>query len=256
MFPSSGSTTATKVWGQGGSFTSNTQNLNGLSASSLAGVTAVLTDAAANIYISDCLNNRILLYPPGSTAATRVWGQNGPDFDATSRFIALESSVAPLLGTYSAEVTNAMTTNGVNQGGVTMTSGNYPYGSAVDPSTGGLYFAQYGNHRILYFPPGSGIATRVYGQQGSYTTNTGNAGGLSATSFLGPVNCIVDSTGHLFVADLSNARVLYFGNLGSTTATFAYGQPNLVSSTAAVTQTGLTCPYGLALTPSGGLYGE
>jgi sugar lactone lactonase YvrE len=56
-----------------------------------------------------------------------------------------------------------------------------PYGVALD-SSGNLYVADSYNNRVLFYPSGSTTATRVYGQLGSFTTNTQNNGGISANS--------------------------------------------------------------------------
>ncbi len=59
--------------------------------------------------------------------------------------------------------------------------------NAMFDSSGNLYIADYSNNRVLYYPSGSTTATRVYGQAGSFTTNTANNGGISANSLYGPM---------------------------------------------------------------------
>ncbi len=76
-------------------------------------------------------------------------------------------------------------------------------------SSGNLYIADATNNRVLYYPAGITTATRVYGQPG-FTTNTGNNGGVSATSLSYPAGVALDGSGNLFVADDSNNRVLMF----------------------------------------------
>ena len=90
LFYPAGSTTATQVYGQGGSFTSNAQNNGGVSANSLFSPQAVVVDSGGNLYVADYFNSRVLFYPSGSTTATRVYGQGGsftsnnPQTDANS----------------------------------------------------------------------------------------------------------------------------------------------------------------------------
>jgi hypothetical protein len=60
---------------------------------------------------------------------------------------------------------------------------------------------------VLFYPSGSTTATRVYGQGGSFTTNTANKGGVSANSLDNAQGIAVDSSGDLYVAELYNARV-------------------------------------------------
>jgi len=82
-FPCLGSP-ATKVFGQGGSFTSNTcdsDTIDGTStANDLCDPTGVAVDASGNLYVADEINNRILEYKTPLTtdvAADRVFGQGG-----------------------------------------------------------------------------------------------------------------------------------------------------------------------------------
>jgi hypothetical protein len=117
--------------------------------------------------VADYVNNRVLSFPSGSTIATQVWGQDGR---FTTRF-----------------------------SGVSATTLTAPVGLALD-STGGLYVAEFYNHRVLFFPAGSFIATRVYGQNGSFISSMENypSGTPSATSLRYPVAMALDSTGGLY----------------------------------------------------------
>ena len=60
LFYPAGSTTATKVYGQGSSFTTNTANKGGVSANSLDGPKSVVLDASGNLYVTDHDNSRVL----------------------------------------------------------------------------------------------------------------------------------------------------------------------------------------------------
>ena len=223
----SGSTTATQVYGQLGSFTTNTLNDGGISANSLCEPFAVVLDSSGNLYVADTENNRVLFFPSGSTTATRVYGQDG-----------------------------SFTTNSENNGGVSANSLWDPEGVALD-SSGNLYVGDYGNNRVLFFPSGSTTATRVYGQGGSFTTNTQNKGGVSANSLFEPQGVTLDSSGNLYVADYGNSRVLFYLP-GSTTAAGVYGQlGSLTSNTAnngGISANSLDDPTAIALDSSGNLY--
>jgi sugar lactone lactonase YvrE len=227
LFYPSGSTTATRVYGQGGSFTTNTQNNGGLSANSLGSPSGVALDSSGNLYVADSGNNRVLFYPSGSTTATRVYGQGG-----------------------------SFTTNTPNNGGLSANSLGSPSGVALD-SSGNLYVADDGNNRVLFYPSGSTTATRVYGQGGSFTTNTQNNGGLSANSLGSPSRVALDSSGNLYVADSGNNRVLFYPS-GSTTATQVYGQggsfTSSTSNNGGVSANSLYLPTGASLDSSGNLY--
>lgn len=196
----SGSTKATRVYGQAGSFTTGTANNGGISADSLNAPAVVTVDSGGNLYVAEASNNRVLFFPSGSTAATRVYGQNG-NFSA----------------------------NTADNGGISANSLNLPQGLAVD-SIGNLYITETSNSRILYYPSGSTTATKVYGQNGSFSSNTANNGGISANSLNNPVAIALDAGGNLYAADSQNNRILYYPS-GSTTATKVYGQPDFFSST-------------------------
>jgi len=179
-------TTADTVFGQGGSFTSNTANNGGVSADSLNSPAGVAVDGSGNLYVADLHNNRVLEYnTPLSTNTTAdlVFGQEG-----------------------------SVTSNAANNGGVSAESLDLPVGVAVD-ADGNLYVADRGNSRVLeYNTPLSTNTTAdlVFGQGGSFTSNAENNGGVSADSLNSPTGVAVDAGGNLYVADESNNRVLEY----------------------------------------------
>ena len=118
-------TIADRVFGQGGSFTSSTCNLVGISASSLCQPLDVAVDSSDNLYVVDWQNNRALEYfTPISTdtIADRVFGQLG----------------SMTTGTYTTTPTADTLTN--------------PVSVAVD-AAGDVYIADRGMHRILEYNP-------------------------------------------------------------------------------------------------------
>ena len=227
LFYPSGSTTATRVYGQLGSFTTNTENAGGISANSLLEPEYLTLDSSDNLYVADQANNRVLFYPSGSTTATRVYGQLG-----------------------------SFTTSTMNNGGISASSFWYPEGIALD-SSGNLYVADYYNNRVLFYPSGSTTATQVYGQLGSFTTGTFNNGGISANSLLGPIGIALDSSSNLYVIDQLNSRALFYPS-GSTTATQVYGQlgsfTTNTGNNGGISANSLYYPWGVALDSSGNLY--
>jgi sugar lactone lactonase YvrE len=220
-----GDTTATSVLGQGGSFTSNTANNGGISASSLSSPTSIAFDSGSNMYVCDASNNRVLYFPKGASTATRVYGQGG-----------------------------SFTSNAANNGGISATSLSNPSDICVDANDN-LYIADASNNRVLYYSSGSTTASRVYGQAGSFTTGTARNGGITADSLSNPTGVAISSVGTLYVSDSGNNRVLVYPS-GSTTATKVYGQGGLFNTWnfAPVTADSLYIPMGLKVDNLGNLY--
>ncbi len=160
-----GDTVADRVFGQGGSFTSNTCNLGGVSASSLCNPKGATVDAAGNLYVADITNNRVLEYDTPlttDTVADRVFGQGG-----------------------------SFTLNTCNLGGVSASSLCDTNGVALD-AAGNLYVADTINTRVLEYDSPlttDTVADRVFGQGGSFTSGqqTCNLGGISATASASPM---------------------------------------------------------------------
>ncbi|HTK10251.1 MAG TPA: NHL repeat-containing protein [Ktedonobacteraceae bacterium] len=281
-----GTTIATRVYGQAGSFTTNTVNKNGVSANSLNQPSGLALDSSGNLYVADTTNNRVLYFPSGSTTATRVYGQGGsfttnsgnkggvgPDTLDTPAGVSLDSSG----NLYVADTNNnrvlfflagSTTATGVYGQGGNFNSSNVNHGSLdamgfdhpsdlVLDSSSNLYVADPGNNRVLYFPSGTTTATRVYGQAGSFFTNTANNGGVSANSLNQASGLTLDSAGNLYVADTSNSRVLYFA-AGSTTATRVYGQGSSfttnIPNNGGVSASSLNVPRGVMVDSSGTIY--
>ncbi len=76
-----------------------------------------------------------------------------------------------------------------------------------------LYITDPGNGHILYYPAGSTMATEVYGQQGSFSTNIVNNGGISAMSLFAPLGIAIDRSGTIYTADNGNNRALMFPHI-------------------------------------------
>ena len=221
-------TTATRVYGQLGDFTTNEGSKGGVNANTLEFPFAVAADRAGGLYVADPDRYRVLYFPAGSTTATRVYGQQG-----------------------------SFTTNSPNRGGVSAQSLHSPMGLALDAS-GGLYVADGGNSRVLYYPAGQATAARVYGQLGDFMTDEAAKGSVhpTADTLSLPRGVAVDAAGGLYVADPDDERVLYFP-AGSTTAARVYGQGGDFTSSelnsGEISATSLRDPSGVALDSAGNL---
>jgi uncharacterized protein (TIGR03437 family) len=193
-----------------------------------------------HLYVSDTRNSRVMAwedarsYQNGDPPAL-VLGQPGPMFS--------------------------------NPLGIGSKGFNAPAGLAVDPFTGNLYVADFGNNRVLRFPAPFANPTRVepdtvYGQP-NFTTGTA---GVSKSSLNRPRAVAFDAAGNLWVADSGNHRILRFnaGVLDSLTppdADMVIGQKDFTSGTAnrggganGVSASGLDTPSGLAFDQQGNLY--
>ena len=83
----------------------------------------------------------------------------------------------------------------------------YPEGLAVAKSSGNVYVADWGNHRVLKFNS-AGILQKKF--DSSY--------GLENLGFRYPMHVAVDSSENLYVADRENDRVVKFNAAGDFTA--------------------------------------
>ncbi len=175
---------ANRVYGQPtGNYSSITPNNAGvIDAAKLTSPLGIFLDKDENLYVSDSNNNRVLFYPKNTTLATRVWGRgNFTDFSTA--------------------------------GGGTCSNTNlfFPTGITVD-DFGGLYIADFSNHRVIYFQKDNPTATLVFGPPTNTNLNacTANNPSLSANSLNNPHDVKLDSEGGIYIADLTNHRVLYY----------------------------------------------
>lgn len=189
-----GESRAFRVYGQAGDFTTQGENRNGVSVESLCNPMGVAVDPRGNVYIADEANHRVLFFNAGETSATRIYGQ------------------ADACG------------HQANNGGAPVDASSLfcPRGLALD-SNDNLYVADCDNHRVLFFPAGQTVATRVYGQADDLGSAEPHKGGLCSGSLSYPVAVAVDAEGNVYIVD-GDHRVLRYP-AGSTTAGQVWGQP-------------------------------
>jgi len=214
-FPPNGAD-ATRVYGQNGSFVSSEFEVK--SAGSLYSPLGVAADSSG-VFIADFGNHRVLFYEGNATTATKVWGQ--ADFTSASS-------------------------------GTSPTKLSFPSSVALDGS-GGMWVVDSGNHRVLYFPAGSIVATRVLGQA-DFVTGLANRGDtLSGLTLRNPYGVALQASG-IFVVDSTNNRVLRFplDATSSTPADRVYGQPGFTTAIFAfVTASRFHLPRSVAFDASG-----
>lgn len=197
-------------------------------------------DGTVHLYVADTANNRILAwqdvraYQIGD-APGLVLGQPSPQHSA------------PL---------------GIGTKGLAA-----PAGLAVDPLTGNLYVADYGNNRVLRFRnPFRNLAwvepDAVYGQP-DFATRAANSRGIIGSSMNSPRTVAFDSAGNLWVADAGNSRILRFNaatlDSANPEADLVIGQKDFNSGSAnrgtkTLSASGLDAPAGLAFDQQNNLY--
>ena len=178
---------ADRVFGQGGSFTSNTCNLGGISASSLCVPTGGGGRRRPPL-------RRRLQQQPGAGVRQPADQFGGRPGVRAGRQLHQQH----------------------------LQPGRHQRQQPVQPPPGWRWtppatstWPTTSNNRVLEYDTPlttDTVADRVFGQGGSFTSNTCNLGGISASSLCNPYGVAVDAAGRLYVADASNSRVLEYDN--------------------------------------------
>jgi sugar lactone lactonase YvrE len=203
---------------------------SGASAVKMNNPIGVYVDAAGRLWVGEYGNNRVLRFDNAATKATGasadgVLGQ--PDF-----------------------VTVTSATSAVKMSG--------PCGLWVD-GAGRLYVSNFGNHRVLRFDnaaaKANGAAADAVLGQPDFTTATG---GITQAKLNNPNSLCVDATGHLWVSDYTNRRVLRFDDAANkangANADGVLGQPDFVTNTAGLTQSKFSTTRFVLTDSNGRLY--
>ena len=228
---------ATAVWGQANFATRGVPQQS--TASSIAGPQGIAVDRSGNLYVTDVGDNRVLVFPTGTTlgaSAKSVIGQS--DFSTATA----NTGVAPLASPNTLSAAADVKIDG----------------------SGNVFVADTANHRVLMFATGSKSANRVWGQI-DFTANGPNQ--IKPGSINLPYQVAIDYSRTpyaLYVSDSANNRVLVWkDSVGYRTgdpADLVIGQANLRSgvpnsdSPGGMTpsRTGLSAPTGLAVNPFDG----
>lgn len=217
---SPGSALATGVYGQGGIFTSGS---SGTTQSTFSGPRGISVAPNGDVFVSDSGNSRILHYTSGNmTLAFDVYGQ--------TNFTASPPTTGATATTFT--FPNALFTDGID-----------------------LYSVDSSNNRVLRFPIGVKTAAFVWGQGGSYTTNSINMGlpNPTAQTLWNPSDVLLHGGG-MYIADRGNARVLFYATTSTDVASRVYGQAGFTTNAMAVTADGLSTPSSLAMDSGNNLY--
>ena len=245
-----------------------TQNINGLSATTLWQPVGMAMDAAGNLWVADERNNRVLRYANAATiasgsAASSVLGQANftsdnigyPNVTASSMYepfsvfcigttlwVADTGPNRVLRFENAASLANGAAASAVfGQPDLTTFSGSTPNASLWAPmqiyvdGADNLWVVDFVYNRVMMFPnaataANSEAATLVLGQPDFNS----NAAGSTATTFNSPVGVYGDGDGNIYVSDYGNNRILIFANAASLSngaaATYVLGQTNFTST--------------------------
>jgi sugar lactone lactonase YvrE len=190
-------------------------------------------DSSGNLWVSDTYNSRMLEFKPPFSNGMAASLELGQPAGAT-----------------------AFTTGTINNGGVSATSLFWQTRSAFD-GDGNLWVSDASNNRVLeYVPPFSNgmAATLELGQLSGATAFTTNGANTTQSGLGLPFTVSFDSSGNIYVADVTNSRVMIFDPPFSNgmDATTVLGQANF--TTGSINQGGgvgantLNAPWGGGVT--------
>ena len=210
-----------------------TQNINGLSATTLWQPVGMAMDAAGNLWVADERNNRVLRY---ANAAT----------------IASGSAASSVLGQAN------FTSSNIGYPNLTASSMYEPFSVFCIGTT--LWVADTGPNRVLRFENAASLAngaaaSAVFGQPDLTTFNPYTP---NASSLVAPMQIYVDGADNLWVADFVDNRVMMFPNAATAAnneaATLVLGQPDFNSGAAGSTATTFNSPVGVYGDGNGNIY--
>lgn len=179
----------------------------------------VATDAAGNVYIADTYNHRIRRVSTAGTITT-VAGNGTSGFSGDG-------------------------------GPATSSRLRFPEGVWVD-TTGALYIADTGNHRVRLVTTAGTISTIAGTGSAGFS---GDGGPGTAAQLNAPKDITTDAAGNLYIADNENHRIRRVGGAGIITTYAGNGVEGYAGDGAAATDARLNDPTGVAInTNTGSLY--
>jgi uncharacterized protein (TIGR03437 family) len=234
---------------------------------------AVALDAAGNLFIADTGNHRVRKLTSGgiitTVAGSGILGAGGDGGPATAASLNRPGGLAVDGGgnLYIADTGNHRVRKVSAAGVISTVAGtgqnafggdgglgpnaqlSLPVSLALD-STGNLYIADYGNHRIRKLAT-SGILTTVAGSGFGFA---GDGGKATAARLSYPRGVLVDAAGNLLIADTGNHRVRQVASNGAISTIAGNGLTDTIKEGVLATESSLAVPSGLALDRAGNLF--
>jgi uncharacterized protein (TIGR03437 family) len=236
-------------------------------------------DKSANLYIADSGNNRVRIVTTdgrintfagngqSSPGGARSFNDGGP---ATQALLHLPSGVAVDANgnVYIADTGDNLIRIVTPDGNINQFAGDsypaylgesvpavdaelqHPQDVAVD-SSGNVYVADTGNVRIRKITTDGMLATIAGSGAIGYSGDTGPA---TSASLLPPAAITVDSSGNIFFAESSDARIRKIDTKGVITTVAGNGTSGFSGDGNAATSAQMSLPTGIAVDSSGNLY--
>ncbi|MFJ8973793.1 RICIN domain-containing protein [Streptomyces anulatus] len=184
----------------------------------LKGPREVAVDGTGAVYVADAANNRV-------------------------RKITADGKISTVAGTGAAG-------SGGDNGRAASAQLNQPFGVAVD-STGALYIAELGSHRIRKITA-DGKITRF---AGTGVAGSAGDGGLAGSAQLNtPYAVVVDRDDAVYIADSGNHRVRRVAVDGKISTVAGTGAAGFAGDGGPATAAKLNRPYGIVVDTTGSLY--
>jgi uncharacterized protein (TIGR03437 family) len=222
---SAGTNLLTTVVGAVGRFNGFSGDGGPATAAGISQPYSVAFDGTGNLYLADTLNQRIRKVAAGTNVITTLAGSGTPDVFS---------------GGF-----------GGDGGLATSSRLNNPAGVTVD-SSGNIYIADTGNHRVRRVAANTGVITTV---AGTGTAGYSGDGVATATQLNSPSGVAVDGSGNIYIADTGNNRIRRIELSTGTLSTIAgTGVAGFGGDGGSATDALLNAPWGLALDATGRVY--
>lgn len=196
--------------------------LPGLSPSQFARPSRLIVDSNEDLSITDTGNSRIQFWKKGALNATTIAGITG--IENNSKFLRIHR-----------DVSSGNPGNGNDQ----LLN---PYGIVRHPTSGALFIADYGNHRLISYAAGAKNGTLLLG---------GNGPGINNTQLCTPLGLHYDSFSNtLVIANFDCNNIVRYA-FGASSWTLVAGS---ISGSSGATASTFTSPIDMTFDPMGNMY--